>query len=163
MRDQPDFDSEALGGLYDRPGFMLRRCIQATGSLFEESCRDLGITQGQYDVLHILTHLGEVDQDELARALGLDRATTGAIAAALERKKLIRRKVKPTDRRKRVITLTPAGAELFQAAEPSAIEAREALFATLSGADQKIFMDLLRKIAASANPHIKAPLKTDWD
>ena len=162
MRDQPDFDSDALGGLYERPGFMLRRCIQATGSLFEQSCRDLGITQGQYDVLHILTHLGAVDQDELARALGLDRATTGAIARGLEQKKLIRRKVKPTDKRKRVITLTQAGEDMFKAAEPAAIEARDALFATLSAADQKTVIDLLRKIAASANPHIKATLKTDW-
>ena len=113
MSNKSEFDADKLGGLYDRPGFMLRRCLQATGSLFERHCRDLGLTQGQYDVLHILRYLGTIDQDKLAQALGLDRATTGAIAAGLERKGLIKRRIKATDRRKRVITLTDGGTELF--------------------------------------------------
>ncbi len=94
MQNKKEFDANKLGGLYDRPGFMLRRCLQATGSLFEKSCRDLGLTQAQYDVLHILRHLGTIDQDKLAQALGLDRATTGAIAAGLEQKHLIKRRIK---------------------------------------------------------------------
>lgn len=163
MSHKTKFDSDKLGGLYDRPGFMLRRCLQATGSLFEESCKDLDLTQGQYDVLHILRHLGTIDQDELAQALGLDRATTGAIVAGLERKDLIKRWIKTADRRKRVIKLTDAGTSLFLSAEPAAIEARKAFFSKLSSAEQQIFMDLLRKIALTTKTHVKAQLKTDWD
>ena len=163
MPNETEFDANKLGGLYDRPGFMLRRCLQATGSLFEKSCRDFGLTQGQYDVLHILRHLGTIDQDKLAQALGLDRATTGAIAAGLEQKNLIKRKIKATDRRKKVVTLTDCGINLFFLAEKAAIEARRAFFSKLTSGEQQIFMDLLRKIALATNPHIKAKLKTDWD
>ena len=162
MSNETGFDADKLGGLYDRPGFMLRRCLQATGSLFEKNCRDLGLTEGQYDVLHILRHLGTIDQDKLAQALGLDRATTGAIAAGLERKGLINRKVKATDRRKRVITLTDDGTELFFSAETAAIEARQAFFFKLTSEEQRTFMNLLRKIACATNSHITAQLKTDW-
>lgn len=129
----PSFDPQEFDGLNNRPGFMLRRCIQATGSVFGEGCRDLGLTSGQYDILHILNFKGEIDQDELARALGLDRATTGAIATTLERKSLIVRHVKPTDRRKRVLTLTKAGGDIFTAAQP-----------------------------AATSPHARAPLQTNW-
>ncbi len=142
---------------------MLRRCLQATGSLFEKSCRDLGLTQGQYDVLHILKQVDEIDQDKLAYALGLDRATTGAIAAGLERKKLIKRKIKASDRRKKVITLTDCGIDLFFLAETAAIKARQAFFSKLTPGEQQTFMDLLRKIAFTTNPHVKAQLRTDWE
>ena len=123
-------------------------------SLFEKNCQDLGLTQSQYDVLHILRHLGTIDQDKLAQALGLDRATTGAIAAGLERKGLIKRRIKATDRRKRVITLTDGGTELFFSAETAAIEARQAFFSKLTSEEQRTFMNLLRKIALTTSPHI---------
>ena len=113
-------------------------------------------------MLHILRHLGTIDQDKLAQALGLDRATTGAIAAGLERKNLINRSIKATDRRKRVITLTDGGTNLFFSAETAAIEARQAFFSKLTLEEQRTFMNLLRKIALTTSPHIKAQLKTDW-
>ena len=162
MSNETKFDADKLGGLYDRPGFMLRRCLQATGSLFEKNCRDLGLTQGQHDVLHILNHLGTIDQDKLAQALGLDRATTGAIAAGLERKNLIKRSIKATDRRKRIVTLTDGGTKLFFSAETAAIEARQAFFSKLTSEEQRTFMNLLRKIALTTSPHVKAKLRTDW-
>ena len=158
----PLFDPQELDGLYNRPGFMLRRCLQATGSIFGEECRDLGLTPGQYDILHILNFKAEIDQDELARALGLDRATIGAIAATLERKRLIDRQIKPTDRRKRVLTLTKAGRDIFAAAQPAAAAAQDILFSTLSETEKGQFMDLLRKIAATASPRARAPLQTKW-
>ncbi len=40
----PSFDPKALDGLYDRPGFMLRRRLQVTGSIFQDGSRDLGLT-----------------------------------------------------------------------------------------------------------------------
>ena len=163
MSNETGFDADKLGGLYDRPGFMLRRCLQATDSLFEKNCRDLGLTQGQYDVLHVLKHVGKIDQNQLAQALGLDRATTGAIVAGLEQKNLIKRKIKATDRRKKVITLTDSGINLFCLAESAAIEARQAFFSKLTSGEQQIFMDLLRKITLATDPHIKAKLKTDWN
>ncbi len=163
MSNETEFDADKLGGLYDRPGFMLRRCLQATGSLFEKNCQDLGLTQSQYDVLHILKHLGTIDQDKLAQALGLDRATTGAIAAGLERKGLIKRRIKSMDRRKRVITLTDGGTELFFSAEMAATEARQDFFSKLTSEEQRTFMNLLHKIALATSPHIKAQLKTDWN
>lgn len=158
----PSFDPKALDGLYDRPGFMLRRCLQVTGSIFQDGCRDLGLTPNQYDVLHILNCVGEINQDELARALGLDRATTGAIAATLVRKGLMERRVKKTDRRKRALNITENGAAAFAAAESAAVAARNVLFASLSADEKDLFMALLGKIVAAASPHARAPLQTDW-
>ena len=103
-----------------------------------------------------ISSFSTIDQDKLAQALGLDRATTGAIAAGLERKNLINRASRQRTDAKRVITLTDGGTNLFFSAETAAIEARQAIN------EQRTFMNLLRKIALTTSPHIKAQLKTDW-
>ena len=105
--DEAREDDGRLDGLYNRPGYMMRRCVQTFTGVFHETCAELGLTIRQYDFLYVLDAYETVDQDHLARALGLDRSTTGLVVAILERKRLIERQVKPSDRRKRSLTITP--------------------------------------------------------
>ena len=148
-----------LGGLYDRPGFLLRRCQQETGWVFEESCAELGLTQRQYDFLFALSEADERDQDQLARLLGLDRSNTGHVIKILLRKGYIERRVKPSDKRKRLIRLTENGRDIFQAAKPAAMAARDYLLDLLDKDEQEIFMRLLRKIVLTNTRPDRAPLE----
>jgi len=154
-------DDRGLGGLYDRPGFLLRRCQQETGWKFEESCAELGLTQRQYDFLFALSEAKERDQDQLARLLGLDRSNTGHVIKILLRKGYIERHIKPTDRRKRLIQLTKQGRKIFLAAQPAAEAARTYLLDLLDKDEQETFMRLLRKIVTSNKRPDRAPLEIE--
>ena len=147
-----------LGGLYDRPGFLLRRCQQETGWIFEENCAELGLTQRQYDFLFALNESNELDQDYLARLLGLDRSNTGHVIKILLRKGYIKRRVKPTDKRKRLVKLTKSGRTIFESAKPAAEAARNYLLDLLDPVEQQALMTLLRKIVLSNQRPDRAPL-----
>ncbi len=134
-----------------RPGFMLRRSAQVAHGLFERGCRDLGLTTGQYDVLFVLFYESEVNQDRLAQVLGLDRSTTGVLAGNLEKKGLIARRVKPDDRRKRILALTPEGAEIFRQAQPIAELAKDKILAPLTEEERATLFALLGRLVVEGD------------
>lgn len=138
---------------------MLNRSSQAAGGYFENACAELGLTVRQYDVLFVLNAEGSCDQDRLAKILGLDRSNTGLVVSNLERKGLISRIIKPDDRRKRTLSITPDGEKLYQAALPHAEEAKQRLFAPLSKAEQKQLLQLLEKIVVASATAERAPLE----
>ncbi len=144
--DEAREDDGRLDGLYNRPGYMMRRCVQTFTGVFHETCAELGLTIRQYDFLYVLDAYETVDQDHLARALGLDRSTTGLVVAILERKRLIERQVKPSDRRKRSLTITPAGRKMFKAAEAAARAGADSILVPLDPAERDQLLFLLRRI-----------------
>jgi len=142
-----------LEKLFNRPGYLFRRCSQSAGGFFEQACRDLGLTTGQYDVLFVLAQEASVDQDRLALLLGQDRSTTGVLAANLERKGLISREVKPADRRKRILTLTREGAKILKKAEPKAEQAKDLVLSSLNIKEKKQLFRLLQRIVTNSSLH----------
>ncbi|MDA0238817.1 MAG: MarR family winged helix-turn-helix transcriptional regulator [Proteobacteria bacterium] len=137
---------------------MFRRCIQAGGGLFEEACAEFGLTSRQFDVLFVVDACEEVEQDRLARILGLDRSTAGLVVGILERKELIARTVNPKDRRKRLLVLTAAGRNIFKLAKPIATEAADSLLLPLSKNEQEQLFALLQKIINASNATNRVPM-----
>ena len=135
-----------LTALYDRPGFLLRRCLQETGFAFEQGCVELGLTARQYDFLFILQDRDRMDQDQLARILGLDRSTTGTVLRILERKELVVRQISAADRRKREVTITAKGREIFAAAAPAAKASRDRALGALQPDERRQLLSMLRRI-----------------
>src|SRR6185312_729409 len=109
---------DPLGGLGDRPGFLIRRAHQISQSVFIEECSSLDITSTQFGVLWVLERAGELDQIGIARLLGFDRSTTALVVKLLERRRLISRTVDRADRRRQLLQLTAAGRNLRKRAEP---------------------------------------------
>ena len=68
-------EKEDFSGVYQRPGFLFRRCHQLSASIFEEEMGEYSITQTQYGVLLALHHNPDVDQITLVGLLGRDRST----------------------------------------------------------------------------------------
>src|ERR1700749_3730239 len=80
-----------LSRLYARPGFLLPRAHQISAAVFEDECRDLGLTPAQFGVLTVLkTHPG-LGQSSLARALGFDKVTVLRVLRGLESRGLVER------------------------------------------------------------------------
>ena len=90
--DDSTQDSQSLDRIAEqlgqRPGFLLRRCLQQTSAVFEQSCADLGITARQYDYLFVLDKVSRIGQGEIGELLGLDRSTNTLVLKILERKEL---------------------------------------------------------------------------
>ena len=141
---------EESAGLWDRPGFLLRLCLQETGQAFEQGCAEVGLTPRQFDFLFVLNVIEETTQDRLARILVLDRSTTGLVVGILERKGFVERRVAPTDKRKRLVRSTDEGRAAFAKASPAAEAARARLFERLSAGERGQLMRLLRKISEPA-------------
>jgi DNA-binding MarR family transcriptional regulator len=153
----------SLHELYRRPGFMIRRAHQIAVSVFLEETAELGVTSTQYGILYLLERRPSIDQITLARLLGLDRSTTGMVLKTLEQGGLVRRVVKPTDRRRRRLELSQAGRDLLRELATPAGRAVERLLAPLDAQERTSFLSLLEKLTSAFNATSRVPLLADTD
>lgn len=137
--------SRAEWPLADRPGFLIRRLHQAHVALFHELAGGLGVTPVQYSLLSALAARGRADQTTLAADVALDRSTTAATLARLQKRGLIGRGRDPGDARAMLCAPTPAGLDLLRRIEPLARRAHEETLAELSRSEAGVLVGLVRK------------------
>jgi DNA-binding MarR family transcriptional regulator len=138
---------ELLQRLYLRPGFLLRRAHQLSVGIFEEECREVGLTPSQYGVLTVLDQAGASDQSTVARALGFDRVTTMRVVRGLEARGLLRRAAADIGGR-RQLTLTADGQQTLAAGRVQAEHISRRLLSPLQVDEQTQLLRLLRKLCA---------------
>jgi DNA-binding MarR family transcriptional regulator len=122
----------------------LRRAIE---SELETVYAEHGLTGADFSALVTLRRLGgAVPQTELMRELGL---TSGTVSVRVER--LVARGLAATEPAGRVtrVSLTPAGAELFERVTPAHVAAEERLLAALDPAERHQLAALLRRLLVS--------------
>lgn len=152
----PETESTLIN-LYEHPGHLLRRAQQISVSIFYD---ELGneLTPIQYAVLRNLAGHPGTDQVSLAALTGIDTSTGATVCARLEEKGLLERKVIPTNRRQRALTITRAGERQLADMIPGAQRLRRRLLAPLTGPEQLQFMALLTKLVQENNEQSRAPL-----
>jgi DNA-binding MarR family transcriptional regulator len=155
VSDPPD----DLAALYARPGFQFRRAHQASLSIFAEECAGLDLTTTQYGILVALAERPGMDQVGVGMALGFDRSTTTAVVDLLEARALLRRDRHPTDGRRRVLTLTPAGHALLRRAGAGAARARERLLHPLSAEERVALRRLLDRLLEHHDMAVRVKLR----
>ena len=148
----------SLEDLYRRPGFMIRRAHQIAVAIFLEEARESRITPTQYGVLLILGRRPGIDQNTLARLLGLDRSTTGLVVRKLAERGLIGRAMGAGDLRRRELTLTQAGVALAARASKDARRAQQRLLSPLPVRERARFLRLLARLAESFNRTTRVPV-----
>jgi DNA-binding MarR family transcriptional regulator len=141
---------QAIEKLWSRPGFLLRRCLQHTSGVFEQSCAEIGLTARQYDYLFILDMVGEMGQGELGQTLGLDRSTNTLVLTILERKKWVRRVLVEGDLRKRLVQITDEGRQTILSAKKAAERSIQTISTALNPEEYHQFLTLLRKVAQAS-------------
>jgi MarR family transcriptional regulator, temperature-dependent positive regulator of motility len=142
--------------LHDQPGHLIRRAHQIAVSVFFEK---LGreVTPVQYAVLRLLQDKPGIDQVTLAQEVALDTSSAADIAARLEAKGWIERKV--LARGQRCLALTASGATVLASLAPGIQALQDSLLGNLSARDQADFMRLLRKFVELNNERSRAPLR----
>lgn len=152
----PDTESK-LTNLYEHPGHLLRRAQQISVSIFYD---EMGseLTPVQYAMLRNLSAQPGIDQVSLSAATGIDTSTGATVCARLEEKGLLERKVIPTNRRQRALTITAEGERLLEELVPGSQRLRRRILAPLSSAEQLQFMELLTRLVQENNEQSRAPL-----
>ncbi|OWU86078.1 hypothetical protein ATO6_04240 [Oceanicola sp. 22II-s10i] len=133
------------------PGHLIRRLQQQATALFGEAMAetDMRLTPVQFAALSALAHAPGMDQATLAATISYDRATIGGVVDRLVARGVIARAVSQTDRRARVLSLTPEGQALLARARPLVETVQEQILAPLPEAERATFMAQLRRVAGA--------------
>ena len=144
--------------LYEHPGHLLRRAQQISVSIFYDEMGD-ELTPVQYAMLRNLENHEGIDQVSLSAISGIDTSTGATVCARLEEKGLLERRVIPTNRRQRALTITSAGEQLLSDLVPASQRLRRRLLAPLTEVEQQQFMKLLSKLVQENNEQSRAPTR----
>lgn len=148
--------SQTLARLYTRPGFLLRRAHQISAAVFEDECREVGLTPAQFGVLTVLRATPGLDQSSLARALGFDKVTVLRVLRGLEARGLVERAPSPASRRNLSIELSAQGVALLQQAQRPAELAYERLMAPLDAPQRELLVTLLQQLTEGLEGEARA-------
>ncbi len=151
MRKPPSLtvepENEDLLELYERAGFLVRRCHQIVEAYFTEYCNGYNITSVQFAAMMILLRRPGIDQATLSEYVAFDRATTGDVVARLIRKGLVRRRTSTDDRRKKLLSLTAKGKKTLGGVRPLVEKAQESFLEPLNVKDRASLKRLLLELA----------------
>jgi DNA-binding MarR family transcriptional regulator len=147
------------GARQRRTGVLLRRAHQVAVSIFVREAAALALTPPQF---HILATIGEhpgSHQTELSRIIGYDRATVGAVIAAIERRRLVVRKGSAADRRLKTLWLTAKGQTLLETAAPAIERIDDILVSPLTARERSQLNTLLVKLAYAQRDDLDAEME----
>jgi MarR family 2-MHQ and catechol resistance regulon transcriptional repressor len=113
---------------------------------------EAGLTWSQWGALEALYHLGPMRQRRLADKILRGAANMTVVLHNLEQAGLVRRAADATDRRARVVSLTPKGKALVRDLFPLHAADIAAALAVLSPAEQDVAAGLLRRLGMAPGP-----------
>lgn len=142
------------------PGHLIRRLNQISVALFMDQMAeaDLSLTPVQYAALSAIRDKPGIDQATVAGLIAYDRATLGKVIDKLEARNLIVRQTSQTDRRAKVLRLTPDGETLLTLARPIVENLQPIILDGLTASEQNRLIQLLKKTTLAGNDRSRAPL-----
>lgn len=143
--------------LESMPGHCIRRLQQIAVAVFLQETETHGMTPVQYSALQAVMSNPGIDQRSLARTIGLDTSTIGSVIDRLEARGLVSRNASPTDKRVRMLNLTPSGKDAVEAVIPYMLQAQERMLDPLTKAERTEFMRMLRVLVVANNELSRAP------
>lgn len=131
----------------DRIGFLLKHAYLAYEALAASKYEGLGATARECGILSQIHALDGLSQLELAAELGVDRTTMAQLLDGLERRGLISRTPLPTDRRRNVVALTPAGRDLLGREAAVRAEVEKEFLSVVEPHERDAFRAALRAVS----------------
>ena len=145
MTDAADLLAEAPDyRLDEQVGFILRQVQQRHALIFAAAFDDL--TPMQWAALAKLAERGECSQNLLGRLVAMDVATVKGVVDRLARRGLAVTSADPDDRRRVVVSLTPAGRQLYAASAARATRVTDETLEALTAREREQLLGLLRRL-----------------
>jgi DNA-binding MarR family transcriptional regulator len=132
------------------PTYVLSKLGRLGQRLTHESIAGQGLLLPHFSVLATLDDFGPLAQHELADRIGVNRSHLVRYVDELEGREAVRRERDPGDRRRQVVSLTPAGQALLAQLRTSIDEVQEPFLAPLSADERAVLMELLVRLLEHA-------------
>jgi MarR family transcriptional regulator, transcriptional regulator for hemolysin len=124
-------------------GYVLFETARLMSKRFDQRARHLGLTRAQCHVLVTLAQHEGINQAALADRLELEPITVARCLDRMEQAGWIERRVDPSDRRARLLYMTPKVKPLFEGVLEVGYATRTEALRGLSGEDRDRLLDLL--------------------
>ena len=105
-----------------------------------------GLTESQFYLLDVLYHCGPMNQKELGKKIFRSEGNITMVVNNLERRKLIKKKQNPDDKRIYIIKLKTEGKELYEKVFPKFLKAMMREFEGIKEKEHKEFQKICRRI-----------------
>ncbi|MGX2994436.1 MarR family winged helix-turn-helix transcriptional regulator [Streptomyces sp. JNUCC 64] len=128
------------------PGWLLARTAAHAHRLLTEGFATVGARGYHYRLLATLEESGPASQAVLSRRSGIHVSDVVAALNELAADGLIERAPDPSDRRRNVVSLTPAGERRLRRLAESLTESQETLMAPLSPEERRELTGLLSRL-----------------
>ncbi len=128
------------------PAHLARRFQQVCLGIAAEVTGPAGLTPIEYAVIGALDDSPDMDQGTLAAMLGINTVSIHHMSHRLEAVGLVEQRLDPSDRRARLLRLTPRGHTLRQELRSAGRAAQERILAPLAPAERPLFVDMLTRL-----------------
>jgi MarR family transcriptional regulator, lower aerobic nicotinate degradation pathway regulator len=129
-----------------KPTWLISRAFARSSRLLADAFEGAGARGYHYRLLAGLDEFGPSSQASLGRRTSIDRSDVVAALNELADQGLVHRSPDPDDRRRNIITITPAGIDQLQTLEEIVLGVQERLLAPLSPTDRTRFIRLLTRV-----------------
>ena len=127
-------------------GFLANHMARLFATGLQRRVSPLGLAPAQFMVLLELWQDDGLTQRDLVERLDVEQATMANTLARMDRDGLITRRPSETDRRARVVEITPKARAMREAAIAAAKAQNEAALAGLTGTERDELLRLMRKV-----------------
>ena len=120
------------------PAFALSHLGRVARTALKNAFTREGLSARAHFALLCLSEYGDLSQRELADHIAMDRSDLVKLLDELERSGQVRREPDPRDRRRHVLSITPAGAKTLVAGEEIIDRATDEVLARLSPEERAV-------------------------
>jgi DNA-binding MarR family transcriptional regulator len=144
--------------IYSKPGHLIRRLNQISVAIFMAETEGFDMTPVQYSALLAVRNHPGIDQTTLMEIIAFDRSTIAEVVWRLESKKLLKRLVAKTDRRARMLFITPTGRRILSVLTPKVNKVQDVIMQPLPLKERAVFMQLMKSLVDLNNGRSRSPL-----
>lgn len=129
-----------------KPSWLLTQLAVHAHRLASDGFGEMGARGYHYRILAALDEFGVASQTELGRRCNMDRSDVVAAINELAAQGLVERTPDPDDRRRNLVTRTPAGAGQLRRMERALDKVQDDLLGPLSAEDRQTLTRLLTRL-----------------
>jgi len=148
------FEIEFPGGSESANAAIIELVVthQAVIDVQNEMLREMGVSQAGRQLLAVIEGAGEgLSPTAIADRMMLTTASITSLLDTLEARKFVKRAADPSDRRKILVAITPAGRKLVDRFLPEVVALQTEMMRGISEADRKKLVATLRTLKANAH------------
>jgi len=132
--------------LAEKPTWLISQASTQAHRLLTEKLAVAGARGYHYRLLAALQEFGPASQASLGRRTGMDRSDVVAALNELAGRGLVERTLDAADRRRNIITITPAGGSHLQRLDALLGDVQDELLAPLSRPERELLTRLLTRV-----------------